>query len=272
MNDQIVIAGETIPTSTLAVLLQPGIFMAQMHAGESNQLVSAADDLSRAHQAAAFFSANACDVIGNQAMACLEAGDGVALQLALEINGLMHKHHKLFWAAFEACQNGQAPALPDDLEARRGVLRDNLSAAVAALEQVRATAAALPADSPKKVTAGLVLALLDKAAKGAAESVDCAFGVLNVEVSDEQLANLVADSMMQLTFVLGKSEEEARQMIEAKLGSTAEEQKKAVAAQVAAPLAIDTVGIGNGTLLSAEQEIAVLAHGVNLLVTALATA
>jgi hypothetical protein len=262
MTDQIiVIEGQSVPVATIASQIQVSQALAEMHAAFCNNLDNYPDGLPRTYAAAAFFSGNASSTLAQEVIDCLEIGNGDAVQIAIKMGGVINKQHKDFWAALQDSRSGEPLPVPDDLVGRRK--------AQERLTKLKAQVAALPIDHARKVLGEVVLKVLVKAEFGAAESVKCALGDFNLQLPEEQFSSIIAGAIEQLTDGGRMSEAEARQILDEKLGASDDEKKAAIIAQETAPLALESSGTQDGALLSAEQEIAALNTGIDLLNVAL---
>jgi hypothetical protein len=270
MTDQIiVIEGQSVPVATIASQIQVSQALAEMHAAFCNNLDNYPDGLPRTYAAAAFFSGNASSTLAQEVIDCLEIGNGDAVQIAIKMGGVINKQHKDFWAALQDSRSGEPLPVPDDLVGRRKALPSTLATAQERLTKLKAQVAALPIDHARKVLGEVVLKVLVKAEFGAAESVKCALGDFNLQLPEEQFSSIIAGAIEQLTDGGRMSEAEARQILDEKLGASDDEKKAAIIAQETAPLALESSGTQDGALLSAEQEIAALNTGIDLLNVAL---
>lgn len=259
------IEGQKMPVDSLVFIVQHGINTCQVRSSITGDLNQANDQVLRAYQAAAFFSSNTAAAIGAQVLLCIASGDGALVKLAMQVGGRMNKRHEEFWKDYNACRDGDPPALPGDLETRRQGLRARLEAANALVDSTAACVEALADDDSLKASARLALQLVQVAQHEAASSVEFALGNFNMEISDEQLKSTVDDIKLQLMVLMGKSEAEATAMIDTRLGATDAAKKAAMVNAHRTKLAADSQGSLDGALLSGEQELAVVELGVALL-------
>ncbi len=259
------IEGQKMPVDSLVFIVQHGINTCQVRSSITGDLNQANDQVLRAYQAAAFFSSNTAAAIGAQVLLCIASGDGALVKLAMQVGGRMNKRHEEFWKDYNACRDGDPPALPGDLETRRQGLRARLEAANALVDSTAACVEALADDDSLKASARLALQLVQVAQREAASSVEFALGNFNMEISDEQLKSTVDDIKLQLMVLMGKSEAEATAMIDTRLGATDAAKKAAMVNAHRTKLAADSQGSLDGALLSGEQELAVVELGVALL-------
>lgn len=270
MTDQtIVIEGQSVPVSTIASQIQLSQALAEMHAAFCNILENYPDGLQRTYAAAAFFSGNASTTLARQVIDCLEIGNGDAVQIAIKMGGVINKQHKDFWTTLQDGRAGEPLPVPEDLVGRRKALPSTLASAQQRLGKLKAQVEALAIDHAQKVLGEVVLKVLLKVEVGAAESVKCALGNFDLQLPEEQFSSIIAETIEQLTAGGRMSEAEARQILDEKLGASDEEKKAAIIAQETAPLALESIGTQDGALLSAEQEIAALNTGIDLLNVAL---
>lgn len=259
------IEGQKMPVDSLVFIVQHGINTCQVRSSVTGDLNQANDQVLRAYQAAAFFSSNTAAAIGAQVLLCIASGDGALVKLAMQVGGRMNKRHEEFWKDYNACRDGDPPALPGDLETRRQGLRARLEAANALVASTAAAVEALADDDSLKASARLALQLVQVAQREAASSVEFALGNFNMEISDEQLKETVADLKLQLMVLMGKSEAEATAMIDTRLGATDAAKKATMVNAHRTKLAADSQGSLDGALLSSEQELAAVELGVALL-------
>ena len=259
------IEGQKMPVDSLVFIVQHGINTCQVRSSITGDLNQANDQVLRAYQAAAFFSSNTAAAIGAQVLLCIASGDGALVKLAMQVGGRMNKRHEEFWKDYNACRDGDPPALPGDLETRRQGLRARLEAANALVDSTAACVEALADDDSLKASARLALQLVQVAQREAASSVEFALGNFNMEISDEQLKETVADLKLQLMVLMGKSEAEATAMIDTRLGATDAAKKATMVNAHRTKLAADSQGSLDGALLSSEQELAAVELGVALL-------
>lgn len=258
---EITIDGQVVKVNDVAMMLAGSKQTVQLHVAFTSSLGLAADKVV-AHQAAAFFSANASTVLFDELISALEIGDGVAVKMLLDLGGVINRAHKGFWSDFQQADEGLAPALPDDLESRRAGIMARLADARSRYDALKVRVAALDVHA-SKVAASVVCNALVRVETGAVESAQAAFGKMELTVSDEQLQRVVQGAMADLQFA-GKSEEEALVIIAEKLGATPEAQKQALVQSQIESLGLGRQGVQDGALLSAEAEIATLEKGVEL--------
>lgn len=259
------IEGQKMPVDSLVFIVQHGINTCQVRSSITGALNEANDEVLRAYQAAAFFSSNTAAAIGAQVLLCIAGGDGALVKLAMQVGGRMNKRHEEFWKDYNACRDGNPPALPGDLDSRRQGLRARLDAANALVASAAAAVETMADDDSLKASARLALQLVQVAQREAASSVEFALGNFNMEISDEQLKETVDDIKLQLMVLMGKTEAEATAMIDTRLGATDAAKKATMVNAHRTKLAADSQGSLNGALLSGEQELAAVEQGVALL-------
>jgi len=262
-NTTITIEGQEVPVADLAFLVDSTRVSCEVHAECLNNLTAGDNEIVRAWRAAAFFSANTAVALAKRSIEILEIGEPVAVKLAIELGGRMNKEHKTFWDGCQKFDMDNLPALPADLEERRAGIQARYDAAAAALKALSADVAALPLDNAHRAAAEVVIHMIDKASSEAASSVAFALGKAHaMEISDADVNQGVEAAIMQLTWIMGKTEAEAQAIVTEKLGTTMEERKANIIKMQLEPLAPDSEGSKNGALLSAEQEVMIVELGV----------
>ena len=261
-NTTITIEGQEVPVADLAFLVESTRTSCEIHAQSLNDLTSYEDENQRACAAAAFFSANTAVALGKLTIDVIEIGEPTAIKLAIELTGRMNKEHKTFWDAHQRRDTSNLPTAAA-LYARRVGIQARYNTAVASLKTLTADVAALPCENAHKAAAEIVINLIAKAASEAASSVAFVLGKADaIEVTDAQVKEAVEGAMLQLTWLMGKTEAEAQAIITEKLGTTMEERKAAIIKAQLEPLAPLSHGSRDGALLSADQEMMIVELGV----------
>lgn len=238
----------------------------ELHVDACGDLSEAEDEVTRAHQAAMVYSGNAAIDVGKLSRAHLPAKNQSIALIESELLSIIFNQHDKHWENFELCRDGNPPALPADLEVRRGNLPGKFQSVESRLAAVTTRVAELPVDGDgRKSGCESVLETAKAIVEGAGSSTAIACGTFKLpEVTDEGVAAIVEQGKTAY-MEAGKSESEALAAVDAKLGKTLEEKKAAITKKTAAKFGIDSEGGKNGAVLSAEQEIALAETAIDKL-------